>query len=307
MRDEFVEAFKLLAKKDKNIILLTADLGFGVFDEIENDFPNQFLNVGIAEQNMIGIATGLALEGMKVFVYSIGNFPTLRCLEQIRNDASYHKVNVNIVAMGGGFSYGSLGMSHHATEDLSIMRSLPGVEIISPGTKEEAYFATQLVAEREGVSYLRLDKSFYSPKRCFQFKVGKAITYEEIGLISIVTVGGILNEVMLAAKKLKDIGIACKVIHFHTIKPFDFQRLEEIIKSSEFIISVEEHNICGGLSTTISEYCLKSGNFPQNFKSLALKDGFSSIVGSQDYLRNIYKIDHQAIINSVLSFINSEN
>ena len=172
---------------------------------------------------------------------------------------------------------------------------------------EEAFFATQLIAEREGVSYLRLDKSFYSPQRYFEFKVGEAITYEEKGLISIVTVGGILDEVMLAAKKLKDIGIFCKVVHFHTIKPFDFNCLEEIINTSKVIFSVEEHNICGGLSTSISEYCLESGNFPQKFKSLALKHGFSSIVGSQAYLRSIYDIDHKAIFNAILSFVKSEN
>lgn len=118
MRDAFLKSIFLLAKRDSDVMLLTADLGYGVFEEFEEEFPGQYLNVGVAEQNMMGVATGLALEGKKVFTYSIGNFPTLRCLEQIRNDACYHELNINIVASGGGFSYGGLGMSHHATEDL---------------------------------------------------------------------------------------------------------------------------------------------------------------------------------------------
>ena len=120
-----------MAKEDESIFLLP-DLGFGVFDEFSKNYPNQYLNVGVAEQNMTGIATGLALEGRKVFTYSIANFATLRCLEQIRNDAAYHEVNLTIVASGGGFTYGALGMSHHATEDISIMRSIPNIEVVSP-------------------------------------------------------------------------------------------------------------------------------------------------------------------------------
>ena len=119
--------------------MLTADLGFGVFEELETKHPNQYINVGVAEQNMVGVATGLSMEGFRTLTYSIGNFPTLRCLEQIRNDACYHEINLTIVGMGGGFSYGPLGMSHHATEDLSIMRSLPNMKVVAPGTEEEAF------------------------------------------------------------------------------------------------------------------------------------------------------------------------
>ena len=132
MRDAFVNALLALAEKNSNIMLLTGDLGFGAFDQFIERYPKQFLNAGVAEQNMMGVATGMALSGYVVYVYSIGNFATLRCLEQIRNDACYHEANVKIVICGGGFSYGSLGMSHHATEDLSIMRALPNIKIIAP-------------------------------------------------------------------------------------------------------------------------------------------------------------------------------
>ena len=159
MRDAFLDKLTRLASKDKDIVLLTADLGFGVFEDFESQFPGQYFNVGVAEQNMTGLASGLALEGKKVITYSIGNFPTLRCLEQIRNDACYHNLNITIVASGGGFSYGPLGMSHHATEDIAILRALPAMSVTAPGTAWEAGEAIEVLIKNKGVSYLRLDKT----------------------------------------------------------------------------------------------------------------------------------------------------
>ena len=150
MRNAFLNSLICIAEKDKDLILLTGDLGFGLFDDFESRFPGQFFNVGIAEQNMTGIAAGLALEGKKVFTYSLANFPTLRCLEQIRNDVCYHNLNVNIVTSGGGFSYGQLGMSHHATEDISIMRALPNVTVVVPSNAWEASHATKELYNSEG-------------------------------------------------------------------------------------------------------------------------------------------------------------
>ena len=135
-----------MAATDSRVMLITGDLGFGVMDNFRQRFPTQFLNVGVAEQNMIGVATGLALEGYTVFTYSIANFAFMRCLEQIRNDAAYHECNVNVVSIGGGFSYGALGVSHHATEDLAIMRSLPQVTVVAPADCWEAAEATAALA-----------------------------------------------------------------------------------------------------------------------------------------------------------------
>ena len=133
MRDTFVKTLMHIAQKDKNVILITGDLGFGVLKPFWEKFPDQFINAGIAEQDMTGFAAGMALSGKTVFTYSIGNFPTLRCIEQIRNDCAYHNANVKIVCVGGGFTYGSLGMSHHATEDIAVMRALPNVTVMAPG------------------------------------------------------------------------------------------------------------------------------------------------------------------------------
>ena len=159
MRDTFIEQLTKIARNDPNVLLLTGDLGFGVFENFRKEYPKQFLNVGVAEQNMSMIAAGLALKGKRVFTYSIGNFPTLRCLEQIRNDICYHDLNVTIVSIGGGFSYGALGMSHHATEDLSIMRALPNITCVAPSSLEETKDATFQLYKKKGPSYLRLDKS----------------------------------------------------------------------------------------------------------------------------------------------------
>src|SRR5438132_8604820 len=159
MRDAFVDSLGLAAAADRRVMVVTGDLGFGVLDRFATQCPDQYLNVGVAEQNLTGVATGLALDGHIVFTYSIANFPTLRCLEQIRNDACYHDANVKVVAIGGGFSYGPLGMSHHATEDLAILRALPNMTVVPPGDDSAAGCATTPLMNTRGTSHLRLDRS----------------------------------------------------------------------------------------------------------------------------------------------------
>src|SRR6266567_4176597 len=159
MRGAFFRALLRLAEQDERVHLIVGDLGFGVVEDFAQRFPKRFLNVGVAEQNMTGIAAGMALSGKIVFTYSIANFPTLRCLEQIRNDVCYHDANVKIVAIGGGFSYGALGISHHATEDLAVMRALPQISVVAPGDRWEVSEATKAIAYAPGAAYLRLDKT----------------------------------------------------------------------------------------------------------------------------------------------------
>ena len=158
MRDTFVKTLLEIAKKDKNVYIVTGDLGFGVLRPFWEELPDQIINAGIAEQNMTTVAAGMALEGKTVFTYSIGNFPTIRCLEQIRNDCAYHHANVKIVCVGGGFVYGSLGMSHHATEDIALLRALPDVTVVCPGDLVEAEEATKAIANYPGTCYLRLGR-----------------------------------------------------------------------------------------------------------------------------------------------------
>jgi len=302
MRSAMMKALFELANDNQDVVLITGDLGFGLFEDFAYKFPNQFINIGIAEQNMIGVSTGLALEGKIVFVYSIGNFPTFRCLEQIRNDACYHNLNINIICMGAGFSYGALGMSHHATEDISIIRSLPGTTVISPSTEDEAYFSTIELSKRNGVGYLRLDKSKAS--KCKKLKnkleIGKGNILKDGLDYTIIACGGIVEEALLAADDLDKNNISCKVVSMHTIKPIDGALIQDCVKHSKGIVSLEESNITGGLGSAILEACSKNGKFPLKIKMLGINDEYVSVVGSQEYLRNFSGISKKFIINTVL-------
>ena len=292
-----------LANNNKDVVLITGDLGFGLFEDFSEKFPSQFVNIGIAEQNMIGVSTGLALEGKIVFVYSIGNFPTLRCLEQIRNDACYHNLNINIICMGAGFSYGALGMSHHATEDIAIMRSLPGMTVISTSTEDEAYFSTIELSKRNGVGYLRLDKSNASKSKELKDKIeiGKGNILKDGSDYTIIVCGGIAEEALSAADDLDKDNISCKVVSMHTIKPIDNVLIQDCVENSKGIISVEEGNITGGLGSAILEACLKNGKFPLKMKTLGINDEYVSIVGSQEYLRDSTGLSKRFIVDAVLS------
>ena len=304
MRDNFLNSLTKLTENDKEIVLLTGDLGFGVFEKFEKKFPGQYFNVGVAEQNMIGLATGLALEGKKVVTYSIGNFGTLRCIEQIRNDACYHNVNVTIVANGGGFSYGSLGMSHHTTEDLSIMRALPNISVVAPCTELEASEATTAMITKGGVGYLRLDKD--SAKNCFSnepFVIGKSRRYKEGKDLTLIATGGILSEAIISCEELKKLEIEVRLVGMHSIKPIDFDEIKDSVQNTGGIVTIEEHNKDGGLGSAVSEVCMDLKMIPDKFLRIGLDNKFSSIVGSQQYLRSRYEIDSKTIVKKVLDII----
>ncbi len=297
MRDCFIARLCELAENDPRVMLITGDLGFCVFDEYRERFPNQFINAGVAEQNMAGLATGLALEGHIVYIYSIANFVFMRCLEQIRNDASYHDCNVNVVCVGGGFSYGALGISHHATEDLAIMRSLPGVKVLSPCDHWEAAEATEAIANSPGVSYLRLDKSAANTSNSPHetFRIGKVRRVREGSDVTLAATGGILAEALAAAEELATQGIQSRVLSVHTLKPFDTETFLSAAEETGGILTIEEHTVNGGLGGTVAEALLENGAHPGFFHRIGLRQGFSSVVGSQDYLRAHYGMDSRAI------------
>lgn len=305
MRDTFVNKIHELARNDSEIYLVTADLGFGIFDKFATDFPRQFLNVGVAEQLMIGVASGMALEGAKVVVYSIGNFATLRCLEQIRNDAAYHNLNVTIVASGGGFTYGQLGMSHHATEDLAIMRSIPGVDVFAPATKEETSKVIEMCLSTPHVSYLRLEKNAVtaSPLNGSSIQLGKLTKYRDGKDVTIISVGGITNEAIIVSDRLKEKNINVSVLGCHSLKPVDVDGILKSAVESNILITLEEHSKIGGLSSIISDICLNYGVMPKKFYAFGLEDNFSSIVGDQNFLRAYYKIDALSIESYILNNI----
>ncbi|MEZ4753469.1 MAG: transketolase C-terminal domain-containing protein [Bdellovibrionota bacterium] len=299
MRDTFIAKLSEHAELDPNIYLITGDLGFKVLDDFQEKFPKQFLNVGVAEQNMTGIATGLAMSGRTVFTYSIANFVSLRCLEQIRNDALYHEANVNFVCIGGGFSYGSLGMSHHATEDIGILRTFPNLDIVVPCSLWEASQATSALATSAKSSYLRIDKSHVEEDPSDTFTLGKARILRAGTDITIIGAGGILAEALIAAEELEKTRISVRVVSMHTIKPLDTETIFNAATETGGIISLEEHTVAAGLGSAIAETLLEAGVIPKVFHRIGLRDGFSSIVGSQFYLRKRYKMDSTAIIATI--------
>lgn len=299
MRNAVVNRLFELAHSDKRLMLITADLGFGVLTEFAEKYPNQFLNAGVAEQNMTALATGMALEGHVVFTYSIANFPTLRCLEHVRNDVCYHNVPVKIVSIGGGFSYGPLGMSHHATEDLAILRALPNMVIAAPSDPWQAAYVVDALIENPGPCYLRVDMSRAGlpaqPKDEFEF--GKARIIREGRDLTLISTGGILGEVIKAAETMEKKGVTTRVLDMHCVKPLDVDAVTKAVSETGGLITIEEHNVIGGLGGAVAEHCLETGLNPGFFKRVGLRDTYSSTVGSQEYLRKTYRMDASAIVD----------
>ena len=305
MRTAFFDALAEVAERDPRVHLIVGDLGFGVVESFAARFPDRFLNAGVAEQNMTGIAAGLALSGKTVFAYSIANFPILRCLEQIRNDICYHRANVKIVAVGGGLAYGSLGMTHHATEDLAILRTLPEMTVLAPGDPREAAAATHAVAAHEGPCYLRLGRAgepivHDSP---INFHIGKAIRLRHGEDITLISTGGMLETAVSVAETLATRGIESRVLSMHTLKPLDTEAIHCAAKETRAIVTLEEHTIIGGLGGAVAEYLAECDDARIPFRRIGLPSEFSSHVGSQTYLRQRYGLSPTSIVQAVESLL----
>ena len=306
MRDTFVKTLIEQAKQDKSIELVTGDLGFGVLKPFWEQFPDQFTNAGIAEQNMTAMAAGMAMEGKNVFIYSIGNFPTLRCLEQIRNDCAYHRANVKIVCIGAGFAYGPLGMSHQATEDIAVMRALPDVVVMSPGDAEEARACTKALTEYNGTAYLRLGRGGEPAihETIGGFEIGKALRVWDGDRAAIFSTGAFFDEVRLAYSLLTEKGCHPAVYSFPTIKPIDRELIEAISRDFELIVTCEEHQASGGFGSAVAEVMAEMKHKKAHLKRIAIPDAFCSLVGTQKYLREQFGIDGKAIAAAIERALN---
>ena len=293
MRTAFIDQLIKEAEKNDKIFLLVGDLGYNVVEAFANRFPNRFKNVGIAEQNMAGVAAGLAMSGFNVYFYSIGNFPTLRCIEQIRNDVAYHKANVKVVAVGGGYAYGDLGATHHATEALGMLRTIPNMVVCSPSDPLEARAITTFSASYDGLMYIQLGKA------------GEKVAHEETSLI--VKPGDILpvmvkngnkkavlacGNIMAAAKmQIEEQGLPYDLYSVPFLKPINKEQLLEAIKKhSEGLITLEEHQRSCGMGSAVVEQTndlYAAGELAQypKIKRIAIPDEFAEVCGSQVYLR----------------------
>lgn len=301
MRTAFIETLFELASEDPRIVLMVGDLGFGVVTQFMERLPNQFLNAGIAEQNMLGLATGMALSGKTVFTYSIANFTVLRPLEQIRNDVCYHNANVRIVPVGCGMAYGSLGPSHHATEDIAIMRALPNLLVLAPGDPVETRLAVRALIDYQGPAYLRLGRAgepnvhMSDPK----FEFGKAITVRMGHDVTLVSTGGMLYDALQVADALSGKGVSARVLSMHTVKPIDKDALHKAARETWAVFTIEEHSVVGGLGGAVAEVLMEADERPKIFKRIGLNGEFSSVVGSQEYLKKTYGLDAPGILATI--------
>ena len=305
MKSAFIEALEKLASIDNRIFLLTGDLGFKTFDKFRNSFPDRFINIGVAESNMIGIAAGLALSGKNVYCYSIIPFLTMRCLERIRVDLCYHNLNVKLVGAGGGLVYGLEGMTHHAIEDIAIMRTLPNMTVVAPEDPLEVKAVINESLTYKGPLYIRLGREGETcvHNSCPEFKIGKGIILRKGSDISIIATGTMLCAAKSASERLINEGLDVTLIGMHTIKPLDRDIIEYCAKNSKAIFTLEEHSIIGGLGSAVSEILIEL-DYRKPFRKIALPDKYCSYIGRQEYLHKKHGLTPEEIKDFILKEYN---
>ena len=295
MRTAFINQLIEEAKTNDKLFLLVADLGFSVVEPFAEQFPDRFLNVGIAEQNMAGIASGLAMEGYNVYIYSIGNFPTLRCMEQIRYDICYHNLNVKIIAVGGGYAYASLGASHHATEEIGMLRTIPNLTVLAPGDPLEMKVVTTYTTNYNGPCYIRIGKAGEPEVHSKFNKSLKSINEGDILNVikgentAVFSTGAMLD---YAANFITENKLNASLYSFPFVKPINRIELTTILNNYKKVITIEEHQLNGGFGSTILELIndLKEKNHQikvPTVKRIGINNSFYSKAGSQKYLREL--------------------
>lgn len=310
MRAEATKVIYEAALHNRNIIFITGDLGHPFAKDYKTNIPDQYINTGLAEQNMVGLAAGLALSGKKVFTFSITPFALMRCFEQIRVDICYQNLDVTVIGIGAGFAYSTSGCTHYGTEDIAIMRTLPNMKIFSPCHPLESRFLAEKLIKTGGPSYFRLGKGNeptiiqLAEERPESVLSGKCIVVVPGKDISIFATGSIIAEAILAAEELAKINISLEVVNIHTLKPFDENSVIQRLQTKRAIFTLEEHNIIGGLGSTVSEIISES-HYPQKplFKRFGVNDRFTHIVGTSKTLREDHGIDSDSIVKEIKSIV----
>ena len=303
MRPAFVEALCEAAAADERIWLLCGDLGYGALERFRENFPRRYLNVGVAEQNMTGIAAGMARCGKIPFTYSIANFPTLRCIEQIRNDVSYHGCNVKIVAVGAGFSYGAQGYTHHGVEDIAMMRALPEMVVVSPADPVETRLATRAIAAYDGPCYLRIGKAGEPVvhETTPELRLGRAIQLSEGKDVTLIGTGALMKQVVEAGQRLRAGGIQARVVSMHTISPLDVEAVRAAATETRAIVTVEEHSVTGGLGSAVAEVLAEMDGPRVRFRRVGVPARRYHEIGAQSYMRKNLLGDVEQAARELLS------
>ena len=301
MRNAFADEITLQGAGDPRVVLLSGDIGNKLFDKFKQLAPNRFFNCGVAEANMMSVAAGMALSGLRPVIYTIAPFTTTRCFEQIRVDVCYHQAPVVIVGTGAGLSYAELGPTHHSLEDLALLRSLPGMNVFAPCDEVELRLGLRAALQQDGPMYMRIGKKGEPVihKGLAGFRLGKAITVREGDDVCLVSIGNMMPVVLAAADSLRDQGLSARVESFHTLKPLDTDRLKQIFDRYPLVAAVEEHSLLGGLGGSIAEW-LAAQHAPRGrLICFGTDDVFMHEVGSQDYARRKFGLSAENIAGKV--------
>ncbi|CAM3957321.1 transketolase family protein [Paenibacillus alkaliterrae] len=293
-----------LAKGDRDIMVLASDSrGSAAMAPFADTYPEQFVEVGIAEQNIVGISAGLAHSGKKPFVTSPACFLSMRSIEQIKVDVAYSATNVKLIGISGGVSYGALGMSHHSVQDLAVMRAIPGLAVVLPADRHETKKMTEALVKHEGGAYIRIGRNpvedVYDSDD-YEFIIGKAVTMREGSDISIIAAGETVRVALDAEAELKEAGVSCRVINMHTIKPLDKEAIVKAARETGRIITVEEHSIHGGLGAAVAEVVVQEHPVP--VKIVGIPDE-PAIAGKTSEVFNHYGISADNIKKIALEML----
>ena len=305
MRKAFNKELLKIAKSDPRIFMILADIGYGEIEEFAETFPDRFINCGVAEQNMTGVACGVAMEGNIAITYSIANFPTLRCLEQVRNDVCYHNANVKIVIIGGGMAYGELGISHHSTEDIAIMRALPNMVVLAPCDKAETVALTDAMLAYNGPVYFRCGYKGEPDlhEQPIQVKIGGSAQLRDGKDATVFFAGTVGINAKKAVEQLAAEGISCRLVSLYSIKPIDKEAIMRAAKGTKGIVVLEEHNICGGVGSAVAEVLMDEGAGNVPFKRLAMPDVNATKVGCQAWMREQYGLGVSDVVKAVKQIV----
>lgn len=303
MRNAFLNALYEILKQDKRVVLLTSDTGALVLDEFKREHADRYINIGIAEQNMAGIASGLAMSNKIVYIYAIVPFAIMRCFEQIRIDVCYQNLPVKVVGVGAGVDYSTLGPTHHALEDIALMRSLPGMTILSPSDDTMASTFARVSYELQGPVYIRLDRTGVPLVHADGTNFSDGMSMLSIGRdLCLIATGRMVLIAQQAAKELSKHSIDAGVVDLYRIKPLNKELLLQAIGRSRYIATLEEHSIIGGIGSTVSEL-LAEGEQAFQFKRLGLSDKFCQQYGAREYLLAQNNLDVREVTGTLSKWI----
>ncbi|MEE8530959.1 MAG: transketolase C-terminal domain-containing protein [Hyphomicrobium sp.] len=303
MRNAFADELTKLGNEDPRVVMLTGDIGNRLFDRFRATHAERFFNCGVAEANMMGVAAGMAMSGLRPIVYTITPFVTTRCLEQIRVDVCYHEAPVTIVAVGAGLSYAGLGPTHHSCEDISFLRSIPNMVVICPGDAWEVRAALRAALGQDRPVYIRMGKKgepLVHANIPADFVIGRAITIEDGKDVCLLSTGNMLPETIAAAHLLREKGVSVRAVSFHTVKPLDDSCLEETFTDFRLVATVEEHSLIGGLGAGVAEWVIDNAIRPRQFLRFGTKDAFFKLSGEQKFVREQLGLTGQQIADRIL-------